>query len=102
MGIKEFRERIDSWVIECIGDQQPIRVCDFKVLRDPIHDFIRIAPHEVAILDCPILQRLRGIHQTALSYFIYPGMHHTRFEHSLGVLHVSELMLSAATQLIED
>jgi hypothetical protein len=41
------------------------------------------------------VQRLRRIRQNALAYFVYPGMHHTRFEHSLGVVHVAELMLSA-------
>lgn len=71
------------------------RIRDFKVVRDPIHNFIRLYPHEVAIVDSPLLQRLRRIHQTGLAYFTYPGMHHTRFEHSLGVLHVAGLMLDA-------
>jgi hypothetical protein len=95
MNIDDIYQKIDSWIAEEIGDYKPPKVRDFKVIRDPIHDFIRLAPHETSILDCPIMQRLRRIHQTALAYMIYPGMHHTRFEHSIGVLHVSELMLCA-------
>ena len=94
MGISEVRSAIDGWVSELINSAAP-KVRDFKVIRDPIHDFIRISPYEVAILDCPVMQRLRRIRQNALCYYVYPGMHHTRFEHSLGVMHVSELMLCA-------
>ncbi len=97
--IDDVRNRIDTLVSEVIGSFQVPKVRDFKVIRDPIHDFIRLYPHEVAILDCPLLQRLRGIHQTALAYLVYPGMHHTRFEHSLGVLHVANLIICALQQL---
>ncbi len=98
MLIDETRNKIDTWVSEVIGTWQAPKIRDFKVCRDPIHDFIRLHPHEVAILDCPILQRLRGIHQTALAYFVYPGMHHTRFEHSLGVVHVADQMINSLQQ----
>ena len=36
-------------------------------------------------MDLPILQRLRGIHQTSLAYLTFPTALHTRFDHSLGV-----------------
>ena len=99
MLIDDVRSKVDTLVSEVVGTWQTPKVRDFKVFRDPIHDFIRLHPHEVAILDCPLLQRLRGIHQTALAYFVYPGMHHTRFEHSLGVVHVAELIMSALQKL---
>jgi HD superfamily phosphohydrolase len=95
MGIVEVRRAIDDWVSEIISTTVAPKIRDFKVIRDPIHDFIRVSPCEVAILDCPVMQRLRRIRQNALCYYVYPGMHHTRFEHSLGVMHVSELMLCA-------
>lgn len=95
MVIAEVRRQINDWVSEVIDTKSAPKVRDVKVIRDPIHDFIRILPHEVAILDCPVFQRLRRIRQNALCYFVYPGMHHTRFEHSLGVMHVAELMLCA-------
>jgi len=56
---------------------------------DPIHDFIRIHDHELAIIDNPIFQRLRRIRQLSGAHLTYPSAQHTRFEHSLGVLHIA-------------
>ena len=56
---------------------------------DPIHDFIRINDHELAIIDNPIFQRLRRIRQLSGAHLTYPSAQHTRFEHSLGVLHIA-------------
>lgn len=36
-------------------------------------------------MDLPVVQRLRGIHQTSLAYLTFPTATHTRFDHSLGV-----------------
>jgi len=58
-------------------------------LRDPIHGFVRIEGPECDIVDTPIFQRLRRIRQLAMAYLVYPGAMHTRFEHTLGVLHVA-------------
>jgi HD superfamily phosphohydrolase len=99
MLIENVRTKVDAWLAELLDNSAAPKVRDFKVLRDPVHDFIRIYPHEVAILDSPVMQRLRGIHQTALAYLVYPGMHHTRFEHSLGVVHIANLMLCALEQI---
>jgi len=56
---------------------------------DPIHDFIRIYDHELAIIDNPVFQRLRRIRQLSGAHLTYPSAQHTRFEHSLGVLHIA-------------
>ena len=56
---------------------------------DPIHDFIRISPTERKIIDNPIFQRLRRIRQLSGAHLTYPGAQHTRFEHSLGVMHIA-------------
>lgn len=62
---------------------RPLRV------RDPVHGFIYYSETEAALIDTPALQRLRGIKQLAFTYLVYPGATHTRFEHSLGVMHVA-------------
>lgn len=56
---------------------------------DPIHDFIRVYDHELKIIDNPIFQRLRRIRQLSGAHLTYPAAQHTRFEHSLGVMHIA-------------
>ncbi|EPA06724.1 HD domain-containing protein [Candidatus Nitrosarchaeum limnium] len=56
---------------------------------DPIHDFIRVYDHELNIIDTPIFQRLRRIRQLSGAHLTYPAAQHTRFEHSLGVMHIA-------------
>ena len=56
---------------------------------DPIHDFIRVYEHELSIIDSPIFQRLRRIRQLSGAHLTYPAAQHTRFEHSLGVMHIA-------------
>ena len=57
-----------------------------KKLRDAVHKDIRLTTPEVAALDTPQMQRLRGIRQLGAAYYVYPGAQHTRFEHCLGTL----------------
>ncbi|MGV3719873.1 MAG: HD domain-containing protein [Actinomycetota bacterium] len=55
-------------------------------LRCPVHGFVQINNLERRILDTPPVQRLKHIHQLAMTYQVYPGATHRRFEHSLGVM----------------
>ncbi len=66
-------------------------------IRDPLHVFIRLLPKERAALDSRPMQRLRYIHQLALSYLVYPGATHRRFEHSLGVMELVTRVFSVIT-----
>src|SRR5713226_7026711 len=47
-------------------------------LRDAVHVFIHFDSDERRVLNSRPLQRLRYIHQLALSYLIYPGATHRR------------------------
>jgi HD domain protein len=56
-----------------------------KIINDPIYGFIHIPSTLVFdIIEHPYFQRLRRINQMALSYLVFPGAKHTRFEHVLG------------------
>ena len=66
-----------------------------KLIRDAVHGYQLLERHEVAVLDSPLVQRLRRIHQTALAYLVYPTATHTRFDHSLGVAKMVQGMISA-------
>jgi hypothetical protein len=56
---------------------------------DPIHDFIRIYETEIKVIDTSVFQRLRRIRQLAGAHLVYPSAQHSRFEHSLGVMHIA-------------
>jgi HD superfamily phosphohydrolase len=58
-------------------------------IRDPVHGFISLDEWEWEILNQPAFQRLRRIKQLAWTDYIYPGAAHSRFEHSLGAMHVA-------------
>lgn len=66
--------------------------------RDPIHTFIRVDNHDRAVIDSPPVQRLRHIHQLAMSYLVYPGATHRRFEHSLGVMELAGQVFDVITR----
>lgn len=66
-------------------------------VRDAVHVFIHFDPAERAVIDSRAFQRLRDIHQLALSYLVYPGASHKRFEHSLGVMEVAGRIFDVVT-----
>lgn len=58
-------------------------------IRDPIHGAITVDHPESMVIEHPFVQRLRGIRQLGFSHLPFPGATHTRFNHSLGVMHVA-------------
>ena len=95
MDLAEATRDVDEYVAETLASYQFRHFTEPKIIRDPVYGFQRFHPHEIAIIDSPILQRLRGVHQTALSYLVYPSANHTRFEHSLGVATKAEQLAIA-------
>lgn len=70
-----------------------------KEINDPLWGTIGLTPHEVALLDSPLIQRMRSVRQLGVVHWVYPGAVHTRFEHSLGVLHQVQHLVSALNTL---
>ena len=69
----------------------------FHEIRDPIHVFVRLDSDERLVLDSQPFQRLRHINQLALTYLVYPGATHKRFEHSLGVMELASRIFDITT-----
>lgn len=67
-------------------------------IRDPIHVFIKLDSQERQVLDSQPFQRLRHINQLALTYLLYPGATHKRFEHSLGVMELASRIFDVVTR----
>ena len=63
-----------------------------KSIKDPVHGYIEVDKAVIPILDSAPVQRLRYVRQLGFSYLVYPGANHTRFEHSLGAMHLAGMM----------
>ncbi len=61
-------------------------------IKDPVHGYVYITEVEKEIIDSFPVQRLHRLRQLAGAEFVYPGANHTRFEHSVGVLHLAGLL----------
>lgn len=66
-----------------------------SVIRDPVHGDVRLTGEELSLVDTPEFQRLRGVRQLGTAYLVFPGAHHTRFEHQIGSAHMASAMIAA-------
>jgi hypothetical protein len=62
-------------------------------IKDPVHGYVYITQAEKEIIDSYPFQRLRRLRQLAGAEMVYPGANHTRFEHSIGVMHLAGLLM---------
>ncbi|AKB73659.1 Putative dNTP triphosphohydrolase, Archaeal subgroup [Methanosarcina lacustris Z-7289] len=64
-----------------------------NVVLDPVHGYIEMDEIVQELLATPQMQRLRRIKQLGFSNLVYPGANHTRFEHSLGAMHLASMLM---------
>jgi uncharacterized protein len=69
-----------------------------EVVRDPVHGDIRITELERRLIDTRAFQRLRTLKQLGPTEWVYPGAVHTRFSHSLGTLHLGQMLIDIANR----
>ena len=81
-----------------IGKYHAVEVIGLPHFRDPVHGFIKITKMEKRIIDSYPFRRLRNIKQLATTYLVYHGAEHTRFGHSIGVMHLVSRTFDAITQ----
>lgn len=70
---------------------------DYKIefvdrILDPVHGFIDLTRVESEIIQLPIFKRLQSLKQLSLTNWVFPGAEHTRYMHSLGVMHIADMM----------
>ncbi len=76
-----------------------------RYVRDPVQGYIGLTDIEKQVIDTWPVQRLRGIKQLSIASIAYPGGNHTRFDHSLGTMHIAGQMverLRASVDVSED
>lgn len=95
---QEFEEKVDKFVAKLLNDYVPVKNKYNKVIHDPVWGTMTFYPWELQVLDSPLLQRLRKINQVGLAVLTYPSAHHSRFEHSLGVVSVVTKMVNNINQ----
>jgi HD superfamily phosphohydrolase len=69
-----------------------------RVIRDPVHDIVLFENTAcdrllLDLINTREFQRLRRIRQLGMSELVFPGANHSRFAHSIGVMHVARRML---------
>jgi HD superfamily phosphohydrolase len=66
-----------------------------KIINDPVLGFINLQSELIFdLIEHPYFQRLRRIRQLGLSYLVFPGANHSRFEHALGTVHLMRQAIS--------
>ncbi|MBF0289000.1 MAG: HD domain-containing protein [SAR324 cluster bacterium] len=68
----------------------------------PIHGTISFNEKEKQIIDHPFYQRLRHISQLGFANYVYTGATHSRFGHSLGVMHLAGKIFERIVTLERD
>ncbi len=70
-----------------------------KIINDPVFGFIGLESDIIFdLIEHPYFQRLRRIKQLGLSYLVFPGANHTRFEHALGAFHLLRQAIASLRQ----
>lgn len=83
--IKKVTSEIENFVEWIFQHHKDSSRHGSKVIHDGVWGTHRYEDFEIALINPPLIQRLRQIHQTAYTYLTYPSTQHTRFEHTLGV-----------------
>ena len=66
---------------------------NYKRLFDPIYGDMEITDDLLKIIDTLCFKRLKHIKQLGLTHHTFPSAVHTRFEHSIGTMHLSNLII---------
>ena len=79
---------IKNFFYFCFNNILTIKALDInkrKIINDPLYGFFNLQSELVFdLIEHPYFQRLRRIKQLGLTYLVFPGANHSRFEHALG------------------
>ena len=75
-----------------------------KIIRDPVHNLVTFEDSTcdrllLDLINTREFQRLRRIKQLGFSQLTFPGADHSRFAHSIGVMHIARKMLERVSRI---
>lgn len=70
-------------------------------ILDPIHGLVKLSEIEKWILTQKLFNRLRRVKQNTFLYLVFPSSNHTRFEHSIGVMHLAHQIYNHSNENYE-
>lgn len=88
---KKIESDVEQFVKEKLKGYTPENI-EGKIIHDSIWGSVEYSEWEMQLIDSPLIQRLRDIHQVGLAMLTYPAARHSRFEHSLGVAAAAKKM----------
>jgi len=91
--VEEFAEDLLRPYVDALPSEP--EKANQKEFNDPIWGTLYLRPEEVVVLDSPVLQRLRRVKQLGVVHYVYPAATHSRLEHSLGVVHQVQRMITS-------
>ena len=77
-------------------------VAKSSMVFDPLYGFIPLSPLENEIIHSPYFQRLRWIKQLGFSCYVFHGAEHSRYGHSIGVMHNAHMILKSCNRTVPD
>ncbi len=99
--IRDFKSRINSFVERTLTGYK-VPPSGEKVIHDPIWGSVLYKSWEIKLIDSPLLQRLRDVHQLGMADLTYTAARHSRFEHSLGTTAIAGRMISRLRERYSD
>lgn len=74
-----------------------------RVIRDPVHGYIKLTDSEFELIQLPVFIRLHKVRQSSMAYLTYPGSLTSRFEHLVGAMYMgSKIITQILSQLEPD
>lgn len=71
------------------------------LIKDCLYLHINVPEICKMFIDHPLFQRLRRIYQVGVVKYVYPTAMHTRFEHSIGVMHLASMVINVLRKYID-
>lgn len=98
--MSELKAKIEEYVQNQLSGFAIPEVRGPKVIHDSVLGSNVFKAYEIAVLDLPLLQRLRRVSQVDLVPLVFPSGNHNRFEHTLGVAVIAEKLVKALWEKI--